>query len=195
LKSPYKGYYVNIGSGWGLKTNNIWTIEIDGPTNNSKTTNIESEEKAVPLVLIHGLGCGTGIWSLNYDSFAGNRKVFAFDILGFGRSSRPTFSTNETVEAEIVESIERWRKGVGLNDKFILLGHSFGGYLSLAYALKHPDHVSRLILADPWGIPSPESGPSTHPRIILPGRFSSFYLVHYLFIIGDIRSQVGPNSL
>jgi len=34
-----------------------------------------------------------------------------------------------------------------------LLGHSFGGYLSAVYTLKYPKKVSRLILADPWGVP------------------------------------------
>ena len=33
----------------------------------------------------------------------------------------------------------------------ILLGHSFGGYLSSCYALKYPEHTKALILADTWG--------------------------------------------
>ena len=144
----------------------MWTVTMDGPSTDSND-NKKTDNR--PLVLIHGFGCGIGIWSLNYDSFAANRKVYAFDILGFGMSSRPKFSKSEVAENELVESIERWRVAVGLEEKFILLGHSFGGYLSLAYALRHPAKISRIILADPWGMPTPESsGSSTSSTVVLP---------------------------
>lgn len=53
-------------------------------------------------------------------------------------------------EQQMIESIEAWRKQVNLNN-FILLGHSFGGYLATSYAINYPDRVKHLILADPWG--------------------------------------------
>lgn len=53
-------------------------------------------------------------------------------------------------EQQMVESLEEWRKQVNL-DKFILLGHSFGGFLATSYAINYPDRVKHLILADPWG--------------------------------------------
>jgi pimeloyl-ACP methyl ester carboxylesterase len=72
-------------------------------------------------------------------------------LLGFGRSSRFKFSEDpKEAEAQFVDSIEAWRIRMKL-EKIILLGHSFGGYLSFLYALKYPHNLSGLILAEPWG--------------------------------------------
>jgi cardiolipin-specific phospholipase len=60
-----------------------------------------------------------------------------------------------------LDSFEEWRESVknpGL-DKFILLGHSLGGYLSALYALKHPKRVIKLILASPAGLPPDHNNP------------------------------------
>lgn len=55
------------------------------------------------------------------------------------------------VEDIYVESLEKWRQNNGI-DKFDLLGHSFGGYISMAYALKYPQHIKRLIMVSPGGV-------------------------------------------
>lgn len=174
LTRPFKTYFVDIGAGWSLDSNKIRTLEmltdeeikitkeknlkksaIDG-TNSEialKTQVGNSCKHKQPLVLIHGFGSGIGTWILNLDPLASvlNRKVYAIDLLGFARSSRAPFDLDGDVEGQFIDSVERWRAKVGI-DKFILLGHSFGGYLSASYALKHPDRVSHVILADPWGV-------------------------------------------
>ncbi|VUZ46438.1 unnamed protein product [Hymenolepis diminuta] len=108
-------------------------------------------EKRVPILLIHGFASGVGLWCKNLDSLSKTRRVYAFDLLGFGRSSRPPFpETAEEVENKFVEVIEEWRKRMDL-DKFILLGHSMGGFLAASYALSHPQSIVHLVLIDPWG--------------------------------------------
>ena len=106
-----------------------------------------------PLVMLHGFGGGLGVFVKNIDALAARFKVFTFDGLGCGKSSRPRFpSAPELAENLFVESIEAWRKAMKI-EKMILLGHSFGGYQALAYALRFPQHIKHLILADPWGFP------------------------------------------
>lgn len=56
-----------------------------------------------------------------------------------------------------VDSLEEWRKAVGV-ERMHLLGHSWGGYLSTHYAAKHPERVASLILLSPWGVPLPDDG-------------------------------------
>ncbi|KAF2359188.1 Alpha/beta hydrolase fold-1 [Trinorchestia longiramus] len=107
-----------------------------------------------PLLLVHGFGCGSGLWCNNIDALAKDRPVYAIDLVGFGRSSRPNFSSDPfEVEAQFVSTIEAWRKTMGLQ-KFYLCGHSFGGYLCTLYSMQHPTRVEHLILVDPWGFPS-----------------------------------------
>lgn len=105
-----------------------------------------------PIVMVHGFGGGLGMFVKNFDPLCEKRTLYAFDLPGFGRSSRDVvFPTDsDQVEKAFVDSIEGWRRKMGL-ERFVLLGHSFGAYLSASYALQHPDKVRHLVLIDPWG--------------------------------------------
>lgn len=71
----------------------------------SLVANKHTEDKATPLVLLHGFASGIGLWVLNIDSLSKDRPLYALDILGFGSSSRPSFSRDaETAENQLVES-------------------------------------------------------------------------------------------
>ncbi|XP_069504932.1 1-acylglycerol-3-phosphate O-acyltransferase ABHD5 isoform X2 [Ambystoma mexicanum] len=137
IKSPYSKEHIAISNG-----NKIWTLSFT-----------QAISDKTPLVLLHGFGGGVGLWALNYEDLSQDRSVYAFDILGFGRSSRPGFPASaEKAEDQFVDSIEEWRIKMGL-DTLILLGHNLGGFLASAYVLKYPSRVKNLILVEPWGFP------------------------------------------
>jgi proline iminopeptidase len=72
-----------------------------------------------------------------------NRLVF-IDERGSGKSSKLEDPKQYTIN-NMVEDLEAVRLGLGLG-KISLLGHSFGGALGQAYALKYQKNLSHLIL-------------------------------------------------
>ncbi|KAM4688170.1 1-acylglycerol-3-phosphate O-acyltransferase ABHD5 isoform 2-T2 [Discoglossus pictus] len=148
ITSSYNKEHVSISGG-----NKIWTL-----------TFAQTQSNKTPLVLLHGFGGGVGLWVLNFEELCLERTVYAIDILGFGRSSRPHFEGNaEKAEEQFVQSVEEWRMALGL-EKMILLGHNLGAYLASAYSLKYPSKVKSLILVEPWGFPDrPDNGVEERP--------------------------------
>ena len=120
------------------------------------------EETDQNLVILHGYGAGLGFFYKNFEGLSRVKgwKVYALDLLGMGRSSRPPFRIHSKdrqdsiTEAEswFIDALEEWRVQRKL-DRFTLLGHSLGGYMAVAYALKYPGHLNKLVLASPVGIP------------------------------------------
>ncbi|PPQ77713.1 hypothetical protein CVT25_011148 [Psilocybe cyanescens] len=120
-----------------------------------------------PAVILHGYGAGLGFFFHNFPPLADwaarhGSSVFALDWLGMGRSARVPFTIkakknnveNRVAEAEsfFIDSLEDWRSKMGLS-QMTLIGHSLGAYFSVAYALKYPDRVHKLILLSPAGVP------------------------------------------
>ena len=98
---------------------------------------------------------------MNYeDIYKSGRTVYALDLIGFAMSSRPPIHKYDNCDDLLVESIEQWRIAMNIQEKFILLGHSFGGYIAGLYSFKHHDKLAHVILADPWGISN--SGQNDH---------------------------------
>jgi cardiolipin-specific phospholipase len=114
------------------------------------------------LVMLHGYGAGLGFFYKNFEPLSRlpGWRLYALDMLGMGRSSRPPFKIHakdregKIAEAEnwFIDALEEWRIQRKI-EKFTLLGHSLGGYMAVAYALKYPGRLNKLILASPVGIP------------------------------------------
>ena len=73
-------------------------------------------------------------------------EFYYYDQLGSHYSDHPTDTALWSVE-RFTDEVEEVRKGLGL-DSFYLLGHSWGGMLTMEYAVKYPDHLQGVIISN-----------------------------------------------
>ncbi len=106
----------------------------------------ESVGHGQPLVIVHGGPGASHDYVLPYllPLMRSSRLVF-IDERGSGRSSKLEDAKQYTV-ANMVEDVEAVRRGLDLG-KISLLGHSFGGVLAQANALKYQANLTHLVLA------------------------------------------------
>jgi proline iminopeptidase len=105
--------------------------------------------EGTPLLLVNG---GPGFdhtyfhTTTAWDTLGRTRKVIFYDQRGNGRSA-PLKPGQSCTLADQIDDLEALRAHLGF-DKVDMLGGSWGGFLSMAYAARHPEHISHLILVD-----------------------------------------------
>lgn len=98
-----------------------------------------------PLVVVHGGPGASHDYFLPYLlPLARSHRMVFIDERGSGKSEKLEDPSGYTVEA-MVEDVESVRAALGLG-KIDLLGHSYGGVLAQAYALKYQENLEHLIL-------------------------------------------------
>lgn len=99
---------------------------------------------AKPVVFLHG-GPGAGCGAAQRQQFdPALYDVLLFDQRGCGRST-PFASLDANSTWHLVADIERLREMAGI-DRWMVFGGSWGSTLALAYAQRHPDRVTELVL-------------------------------------------------
>jgi proline iminopeptidase len=107
----------------------------------------ESEGSGEPLILIAGgPGFSHSYFHPYFSELANSYRVIYLDSFGRGKSDRAKNASEYTFTRD-VEDLEGFRKELGLG-KINVLGHSYGGMVALAYALRFPESTSKLILVD-----------------------------------------------
>ncbi len=119
------------------------------------TINYHDQGQGEAILLIHGSGPGVTAWA-NWrgviPALAERARVIAPDMLGFGYTRCPMDRPLDP-DAWVAQL-------VGLLDaldiqKVSVVGNSFGGAIALAFALRHPQRVSRLVLMGAAGLSFP----------------------------------------
>jgi len=109
----------------------------------------ETLGRGAPLMIVHGGPGASHDYFLPYLlPLARHNKVVFIDERGSGQSQKLEDPSGYTVE-NMVEDVESVRQALGLG-KISLLGHSYGGALAQAYALKYQANLTHLILGSTW---------------------------------------------
>lgn len=111
-----------------------------------------------PVILIHG-NAGS-LQDFEFGTLAllaNNYRTIAFDLPGHGSSERSK-KAKTTIEDQ-ASILHRALAGLGIREPVVLVGHSWGGAVALAYALHYPNDVAGLVLLAPAAYPDHSSQP------------------------------------
>ncbi|HTT63809.1 MAG TPA: alpha/beta fold hydrolase [Bryobacteraceae bacterium] len=172
---------------------NYWTV-----AENIRLYHYADGDGANVLVVHGGPGFPIHRPAPGLHALAGAYRFHYYDQRGCGKSSRPFdrfassnfYEDSQALDAALglgaqVADIERIRR-ILHEDKLVLLGHSFGGFLAAMYAAEFPQHVKALVLVAPADVlvmPQKGGGLFGQVRTSLPageqGAYDAF-LKHYL---------------
>ena len=99
-----------------------------------------------PLVLLHGAGMSSPTWFANIAALSADHRVYAVDTIGHAGKSIPERLMDKRSD------YAQWLREVfdGLDiERGYLLGHSYGGWLTLNMALAYPDRLKKIVLLAP----------------------------------------------
>ncbi|MGD1151539.1 MAG: alpha/beta fold hydrolase [Syntrophales bacterium] len=115
---------------------------------NIKTRYWAEGDKGSNVVLIHGLGASADIWMHNISALAEGYRVYAPDLVGFGRSDKPEVKYSPSYMAAFINDFM-----TALNiENACFMGLSLGGGVALQYQLQFSGNVQRLVLVDSAGL-------------------------------------------
>lgn len=119
---------------------------IKGLEVNYKSFGSSSYAKALEdktILVLHGWGAGSEAWVETAVMIAQEGyRVIVPDMPGFGKSEAPERAWNVD---DYVEWVNNFTKELKL-DRFVLIGHSFGGQAAAKFAARYPEKIDKLVL-------------------------------------------------
>jgi pimeloyl-ACP methyl ester carboxylesterase len=126
-----------------------------------------------PVVLVHGIGASVEYWVRNITALAAHYRVYALDIVGFGRSDKPKGYNYEVTN--VARFMADFLDAMGL-DSVHWVANSMGGLVVLVTTAQYPERTRSLTLVDAAGFG---------------GRVTWVFRLMSLPIVGEIMSRLG----
>src|SRR5438046_1316443 len=114
-------------------------------------------QRSVTVILESGISASSLSWANVQAEVAKFARVVSYDRAGFGWSDR---RKQPRVPLQLAQELHLMLAGAGLTPPYLLVGHSFGGMITRAYAAQFPQEVCGMVLVDAlhpaeWAHPSP----------------------------------------
>lgn len=106
------------------------------------TISYSDSGKGNAIVLLHGFLENKKMWKEYVDFFSEKYRVITIDLLGHGESEPLGYVHEMEDNANVVNEVLKNLK----IEKAIIVGHSMGGYVALAFAELYPDKIQKLVL-------------------------------------------------
>jgi pimeloyl-ACP methyl ester carboxylesterase len=172
----------------------LWPIpyeEISVPTRFGATHVIVSgPSDASPLVLLHWERFNSTIWAPIIGDLSRRYRTYAVDVIGDAGKSIVGRRTRS--RPDLALWLQEVLRGLDIEQAH-LLGHSYGGFIAMNFALLYPTFVGRLALLAPLSCLARPNGSLTFRRmapIWLPHPAVLEHYVRWLSFRGDLRSPV-----
>ncbi len=153
---------------------------------------LKSAGSGTPTVVLESALAGSSLsWSETQPRLAELTRVVSYDRAGFGWSE--TSGAPRTV-GNMVEELGRLLTSAGIEPPYVLVGHSYGGWIVQLYASRHRDQVAGLVLVDSphpreWMDPDASQTSRVARSARLARRaalLARFGLLRWLFVLGNI---------
>ena len=99
-----------------------------------------------PIVLLHGIGSGSGSWAPIMSLLEKKYYTIAWDAPGYNESTHLTQSSPQSIDYSQV--LSDFTKLLNLQP-YAVIGHSLGALMAVCYAVNHFPNLPKLILANP----------------------------------------------
>ena len=97
-----------------------------------------------PLLILNGIMMSTASWKAFVPNFSKNNVAILVDFLDQGQSERMTESYNHEIQVNVLEAL----LDLLPYEKYTVMGISYGGEIAIQYAVKRPDRIRSLVLAN-----------------------------------------------
>lgn len=161
--------------------------------------NYSIQGEGFPIVLLHGFLEDLGMWNTLAKSFEKHHQVICLDLLGHGKTENLGYIHKMETQAEMLKFL--------LDDleikECIIVGHSMGGYIALAFAELYPENLKGICLMNSTamadsdekkrnrdrGITVVKNNHKTFIRMAIPNLFTEKNQVIFKDVIKDITKQ------